>query len=459
MNHSATVVGVPTLKHEVRVQTNPDYPQCTQPVPLVVGKTQIQTYLVEARRAALAEDNTKNDAAEENAGGQRAGGKQRLGSEETFLKTVDYVKTTLRSAIYVLIVRGQIKLFVPFTMGNEFRNTWGGQISVEPHYHIEGLSDPHQWWANATILCTRPSPDFWGSSFVAAYRHMLQEAVSEHDTVEFMLNKRDHPAVRLDGSHPWHHVWSDTPPTVVAGPLLPFLSSYTGPECADIPLPLAFPDWERATQLVFPGDNHRYPPSTRIRVQWQDKLDVAFFRGSNTGNGVRTALCRYNGSRLYGIQLDLGITRYSRRFKIQHGTVQSPEFPSAAQSRFVPMKKQGQYKYLVCVDGHSAPNRVATLYLTGSLVVRVASDGAATPGRQLWGDDRFLPGEHFIPVAADLSDFGSKLQWMATHPSECEAIAQRGLALATALFSKEGMVAGVRRALQRARVDTGVNPK
>ena len=297
----------------------------------------------------------------------------------------------------------------------------GRSNSVEPHYHIEGLSDPHQWWANATILCTRPSPDYWGSSFVAAYRHMLQEAVSEHDTLEFMLNKRDHPAVRLDGSHPWHHVWSDTPPTVVKGPLLPFLSSYGPGVCRHS-------DTANVSRLGA-SDSTRVSETTidihhpLIRVQWQDKLD-GFFRGSNTGNGTRTALCKYNGSRIHGstsIWASPGILVDS---KFKTGQSKCLNFRWRRSSDSCPCQNR-EYKYLVCVDGHSAPNCVATLYLTGSLVVRVASDGAAARSATL-GRRSLYVREHFIPVAADLSDFGSKLQWMATHPSECEAIANVG---------------------------------
>ena len=247
MDHTIPTSGSPTIPYEERTQTNPAYATCTHPVALAVGDAQIQTCILEKRRELLP---SHDDA--------------------VLRRTLQYVTSVLRSAIYVLILNGNVALYVPFTAGPEFRNDWSAQLTIQDP--PGGLEDASQWWANAGILCTRPTADFWGASFVAAYRHLMQEASSGISFFEGIINKRDHPCVRKDGRHPWPHVWKGEPPVVVTGPMLPFLSSYTGPEYSDLNIPLTFPDWEYATGLVFLGDNHRWPSRSPTLVPWKIKI-------------------------------------------------------------------------------------------------------------------------------------------------------------------------------------------
>ena len=259
------------------------------------------------------------------------------------------------------------------------------------------------------------------------------------------MNQRAHPCLRLDGTHPYHHVWRGAPPRVVEdGPMLPFLSSYTGPDFADRMLPLTYPDWEIATNRVFPGDRHRWPPRRPDASQpWRQRRDVAFFRGSNTGDGTRERLCALHGAVFGGVRIDARITRASRRFRVAAGVVLPPA-ADVALGKFVPMHAQSQFKYLIVADGHSAPNRVATLLLTGCLILRVRGRSA---GRHVWVDRYLEPMVHFVPVRADLSDLEERLRWAASHPRECEALARAGVELGCVMLPREFMVEAARGAL------------
>ena len=413
MDHTAPISGVPTLPYEERKQTNPSFATCTQPIPLAVGSAQIQTCIVDKRRELLPSHD-----------------------DVVLKRTLQYVTSVLRSGIYVLIQNNEVALYVPFTAGPEFRNGWSAQLTIQDH--PGGLEDTSQWWANAGIICTRPTSDFWGASFVAAYRHMFQEAAAKGVTFfEGILNKRDHPCVRKDGRHPWPHVWSsgEPPPVVVEGAMLPFLSSYTGPDYTDLNIPLSFPDWEFATGLVFPGDKHRWPPRSPSPVAWGNKNKVAFFRGSNTGEGVREALCALHGKRIMGVRIDAQITRWSRRHRVSNGVVTAP-VAQRATGKYVGMHQQSYFKYLIIVDGHSAPNRIGMLLLTGSLILRVAGTSA---GRHIWLDEYLEPMVHFLPIASDLSDLESQITWAERHPNECKDMASRARDLGTRLLTPEVM--------------------
>ena len=107
------------------------------------------------------------------------------------------------------------------------------------------------------------------------------------------------------------------------------------------------------------------------------------------------------------------------------------------------------FKYIVIVDGHSAPNRVLTLLLTARLVLRVHS-GPSVAGHRLWCDAYLRPMEHYVPVRADLSDFEEKVRWLATHAKEAASIAANGYTMASALASRVGLVGGMRNAIEQA---------
>ena len=416
MDHTTPTSGAPTIPYEERKQTNPAYAMCTQPIPLAVGSAQIQTCILDKRKELLPSSS----------------------QDDTIVRrTLQYVTGVLRSGIYVLILNGNVTLYVPFTAGPEFRNGWGAQLTIQDH--PGGLEDTSQWWANAGIICTRPTSDFWGASFVAAYRHMMQEASNGISFFEGIINKRDHPCVRKDGRHPWPHVWKGEPPVVVTSPMLPFLSSYTGPEYLDLNIPLTFPDWEFATKLVFPGDNHRWPPRAPTVVPWKDKNKVAFFRGSNTGEGVRETLCALHGKKVMGVRIDAQITRWSRRHRVSNGVVTAPTAPRAT-GKYVGMHQQSYFKYLIVVDGHSAPNRIGMLLLTGSLILRVAGTSA---GKNVWLDEYLEPMVHFLPIASDLSDLESQIAWAERHPRECEEMASRAKELAISLLTPNAMITHV----------------
>ena len=148
--HTAPVRALRSNHSERTRQTNPEHPACHQPIPLAVGRSQIDRWLVEPRRAVVGE-------------------RPEVAPESVVLRTIDYVTGILRSGIYVLVLDGAVRLYVPFTAGPEFRNAWGDQLDL-PERRPEGLADPRHWWTNASILCTKPTPDLWGASFVAAYR-------------------------------------------------------------------------------------------------------------------------------------------------------------------------------------------------------------------------------------------------------------------------------------------------
>jgi hypothetical protein len=84
-------------------------------------------------------------------------------------------------------------------------------------------------------------------------------------------------------------------------------------------------------------------------------------------------------------------------------------------------------KYALDIDGHSnAWSNLFTRLLFGCCVLKVESRF----GYRQWYYDRLRPWEHYIPVAADLSDIEERLDWARSNDSQCQRIAQQGRQLA-----------------------------
>lgn len=87
-------------------------------------------------------------------------------------------------------------------------------------------------------------------------------------------------------------------------------------------------------------------------------------------------------------------------------------------------------KYALDVDGFSnAWTNLFTRLLFGCCVLKVASRW----GFRQWYYDRLVPWEHYVPVAADLSDIHDRLDWVRSNDRQASEIAQRGRRLALGL--------------------------
>lgn len=86
-----------------------------------------------------------------------------------------------------------------------------------------------------------------------------------------------------------------------------------------------------------------------------------------------------------------------------------------------------QRKYALDIDGYSnAWSNLFIRLLFGCCVLKVES----RVGFRQWYYDRLKPWEHYVPVAADLSDLTARLDWVRSHDAESRDIAQRGRRLA-----------------------------
>lgn len=312
-------------------------------------------------------------------------------NEAIFQRTLDYIWTTCRTAIYVLVRDYRIRVFMPFCNNSGFHNTWSSELVFQdPDMERLETLPKDRWWCNAGILCTRPQGSRGYSTYgLDCYRDMLDTVLRERPIqhTEFFLNRRDNPLVRRDGRHPYTCVWRTRPPVVCTHRLLPILSPYVGPDYHDRCIPTVV-CWSILGDRIprgFDGD-----PLARVGVsrphRWTDRDPRAFFRGTAT-NLIRVDMVRLLGS---DTLFDIGLVPggKSRRMRVHAGQVTWP--PSVDTTRgnkhtatdWVDPSEWGRYRVILAPDGHVGLNRWAHLIRSGAWIIRIMGDTVA-PGTML----------------------------------------------------------------------------
>lgn len=103
----------------------------------------------------------------------------------------------------------------------------------------------------------------------------------------------------------------------------------------------------------------------------------------------------------------------------------------AALNRAVSRRSQLRHKYLIDIDGFVRTwDAWAWKMLSGSVVLSPAT---------IW-ETRFTrafePWQHFVPVAADLSDLAERLDWCRANDEKCRAIATRSRRRALEVYNR-----------------------
>ncbi|XP_064400305.1 protein O-glucosyltransferase 1-like isoform X2 [Halichondria panicea] len=143
---------------------------------------------------------------------------------------------------------------------------------------------------------------------------------------------------------------------------------------------------------------------------WEDKIPVAFFRGSRT-NGERDPLVLF--SRENPEFVDAQYTK-NQAWKSDKDTLGYP--PAEIMS----LEEHCQYKYLFNFRGVAASFRFRHLFLCGSLVLHVGEE---------WVEffyPNLKPWVHYVPVKQDLSNLRVVLAFARKNDKAAQQIASRG---------------------------------
>lgn len=387
------------------------------------------------------------------------------------LKTFRYIFHNLKKGIYVRIHKGKLESFVPFSK-HGYVNTWSESIKPSSkfenvHKVIESsqkacnrkyderrISRLKQSWVTNGHLIRFEYPLREGDTNVECIKNYIQTVCDERhiNDVEFFINRRDFPLLKRDGSHPYNPYINfklnhyDAPENY-----LPILSMCTNDNYYDISIP-TYEDWGRVSyqyndqtfgSSYMARKERTYPPIEII--PWEDKIDLAVFRGSSTGIGTNQKTNKRIGLALLSLKhpdfLDCKITEWNTRPRLVNENGESvldslnpTDFPEISLGNFLTPQEQSQYKYVINIDGHSTAFRISYEFSYGSIVFM------CTSAYKIWYSHIIQPYVHYIPIQYDLSDLIDKIKWCRENPNKCKTIIKNALAFYNTYLSREGIL-------------------
>ncbi len=400
-------------------------------------------------------------------------------NNDSIINTIKYVFWETRSGIFCSIKNNKLEAFIPFANSN-YKNDWFNELTfykVSPDSKnpvkdylknkkkILGFSremnlNSKYWWANHHFLNVKSRSDVWGQHSLIEYYEMIQSTLKNHktDNIMFVINKRDHPILRADLHKPYTFLYKKDIPLInhIKNSYAPIITSYSNDEYLDITIPIV-QDWIIATN---PED---YYPIIND-VKWSDKLETAYFRGSTTGRlnkidkidsndmiefsnlyyknqRIRLAKLSYEWSKDEQKMnlLDAGLTSWNLSDKIDSNGFVYYLIPKELENigitlkKKVPMNEQIIYKYLINMDGHTAPNRTTWILKSGCLMLLVES----YYNDKTWISNNLKPYKHYIPIKSDLSDLEEKIKWCKENDDECKKIVKQAKLFVDSYITKE----------------------
>jgi hypothetical protein len=212
------------------------------------------------------------------------------------------------------------------------------------------------------------------------------------------------------------------------GPPLPIFVITKSKQCKEY---ILYPDWfalrsyEPEKSLVLKG-NEIYP--------WSSKVKLLFFRGKDTGVSDVSKWASYPRPRLVALSTQnsrLIDAKFSELFYL-------PMLETAKKKgwmgKYISMKDHPRYRYLMDIDGNCAATpRFPLLLHANSVIFKSVTDSVQ------WFYGRIKPYKHFIPVAEDLSDLLTQINWAKTHDKKCKKISKNAQRLADEVLSEESV--------------------
>jgi hypothetical protein len=266
------------------------------------------------------------------------------------------------------------------------------------------------------------------TTFTEAYARYFSEMSHPLPDGVFLMNLTDAVILKKDGTEPWPMVNGKGALGKYAFPThIPILGGSSQDGYWDIPIP-NYDD----VQIVLGMDKNAVNPETTI---WGRKQNRAVFRGAPTGCGYTAETnMRLKLAKMKSQDLDVGVTvvkSNSIKFDPKNGMGQLDMTKELKPVGRLSLDEQAGYKYIIHIDGNVAAYRLLKMMTTGSLILKVKGPYI------LWVDHILKDKQHYVEVAADLSNLNEVIQWCRDHDSECQDIARRGMEFAQKALTKE----------------------
>ena len=312
--------------------------------------------------------------------------------------------------------------------------------------HLNGLiKERYKWLANDCMFVDRKKTDM--THGVPEYHYLFKDLLENRKVADviFFLSYRDLPILKKNKTEPYNKLYENAKTSIDKKlnrlNIIPICTPSTGDDYATIPL-ITDETIKRIGNKRFPkkcGSGYSKTELVGLEYKWENKKNIAFFRGGSTGCGITTE----TNKRLRLAEIanenpdlfDAGITDWNARMKKTATGYLNKIDPSSFSFGLIGKKdnvEKSKCKYIINVEGHSAAYRLNFELGLGSVILMIDCR------YKLWFEGLLKPNIHFIPIKADLSDLVEKVKWCNANDAKCRKIADNAKKFYTKYLEKEG---------------------
>jgi len=399
------------------------------------------------------------------------------------LNTFRYIFNKFKKGIFIKILNNELKVFLPFSNAN-FINEWSHKISkVDMNifkyasenegrvFNEKSVNDfKNTWYAN-NCLIRYEFPIHEGDTNVSNIKNMLEELCDKRvlPDIELFLNRRDFPIITNNYCEPYYDLWDSYNHSLVSHKhekYVPILSMSKTNNFADILIP-THEDWARiqSKENKWFCKSYRGCDIDNSNTKWEDKKNIAVFRGSSTGKGItidtnqrlKIAYLSYlkkidNDDNLP--YLDAGITKWNLRVKklmneSELKVIDINKLPFSLIPSLT-FEEQCKYKYIIHIDGHVSAFRLSSELSMNSVILLVESEW------KIWYSHLLKPYVHYVPVKKDLSDIYKQIKWCKNNDRKCKQISINAHNFYETYLHKDGVLDYMQKIFFDIKKQTGV---
>lgn len=358
------------------------------------------------------------------------------------VSTFRYIFDKFKKGIFVRIRDNTLDLFLPFSKHN-YTNEWSHLIDAHDRdifakvctdfgwkFNPKSVNYDKRFWYTNNGLMRYESPISESDTDLDNFFDMLTELCRSKTVpdIDFFINRRDFPILKKNYTEPYNNIWNGNNQPLVSHKYekyYPIFSSSVTDDFADMLIPPA-EDWAR---VMFKDgkvyDKYDRDFNDEFPTKWEDKKDIAVFRGSSTGIGVDISTNQRLKVAQIGMKnksyIDAGITKWSNRLRKIQGSDKLQTFnPQHLPPLVQPLtpEQQSKYKYIIHIQGYVSAYRLSLELSMKSVILFVK-----TPYK-LWFENRLVPYVHYVPVKADMSDLIDTIKWCRDNDDKCKQIAE-----------------------------------
>ena len=306
------------------------------------------------------------------------------------------------------------------------------------HFSKSKFDDnPEKWFAN-NCLVRNEYPLREGEGGVSEMKDMFEELCKNRKIkdVSFFVNRRDFPLLKKNRTEPYECIYGENEPLLSHSydKYCPILSMNSNDDFEDTSIP-TWEDWDRINfkhNKFFPKEFREY--KDEFDTPWENKKDVAVFRGQANGRGVdHTTNTRLRISKMRYKYLNAGITKINMRPRFVNGKLRVIDDTQYSTIAPLTSKQQSEYKYIINIEGHSVAYRLSYELSMRSVILLVNCK------YKLWYSHLLKEYVHYIPIKEDLSDLIEKIEWCRSNDDKCKQIAENARQFYDTYLSEEGI--------------------